>query len=270
MGGSESKTTVESITKNITDVSMDTVQSCEIVASQSQKLNVNNTGLKLWGNYKLEQKTDISQECFNDVRKQTELQNKIMKVIAQATSSNNIAVLGAFGKSKSEATTKLNNTINNTIKMSNIQRTYNEIKQNQEATFNNSGVVLFEKVELTQGAKIFAAATLKQLDNAGVFNTIAEYVDQKSSAKMENPLDFIAKVIGSIGTSIAWSMFLFVFLIIGLLFGLVLLGKAFGGIGGVSNTLSTAPGVPPQMRAAAKVASTFSNANNTQKLISQG
>lgn len=213
MGATESKTTVNALSSAISEVVMNTMQSCEVAAEQDQSLVVANTGFKLWGDYKLEQKTEIRSSCFSDSKKQTELQTKIINAITQAASSSNIALLGAFGSTKASAESNLTNIIKNSVTMNNIQSSYTAIKQKQAAVFTNSGVIAFEKVELVQGAQLFAAATLQELDKAGVFNTIESHVDQQAKAVTENPLDFIAKAFGAITSSLSMSILMFALLL---------------------------------------------------------
>ncbi len=199
MGGSESKTTVSNLSAVITELVSSTVQSCEVAVQQRQVLRVKNTGFKLWGDYKMEQQTEINASCFNDVNKQTDIQNKIIDSITQASSASNIALLGAFGSSTAEATANLTNIVRNRITMENIQKSYMAIMQDQEGILENEGgVIVFERVELTQGAKVFAAATIKEISKAGIFSSISTYIDQQSSATMTNPLDFISNAIGSV------------------------------------------------------------------------
>jgi len=219
MGGTSSKTDVSALSETLTNVIMNTMQSCVVSSDQMQDLTVNNTGWKLWGSYNLTQQSEIRSDCFSDVNRQAQLQNNIISTISQASSANNVALLGAFGSTSSEATTNLTNIIRNNITMSNIQTSYNAAKQKQSITFNNSGVIGFESADLVQGSKLFAAATLQQLDRAGVFNSISNYVDQKSSATTENPLDFISKAIGSVANGISSSLMWIVFIVVGALFG---------------------------------------------------
>ncbi len=219
MGGSESRTAVESLSSAISNVVISTVQSCEVAATQDQTLVVTNTGFKLWGTYKLDQQSDISASCFSDVNKQTDIQNKIIDTIAQSTSASNIALLGAFGSSSADARAALTNIVKNNITMSNIQNSYTTIKQNQAARFSNSGVIGFEQVELTQGSKLFAAAALQEIDRAGIFNQVASYVDQHSTATMENPLDFIAKIFGAVTGTMLVTILLIIVIIAAIVFG---------------------------------------------------
>ena len=204
---------------------MNTVQSCETTTDQSQDLTVVNEGWKLFGSYRLEQQSEINAPCFSDTKKQIDLQNKIITAITQASSANSIALLGAFGSSTSEATANLTNIVRNQITMSNIQQSYSSIKQQQSAKFINKGVIGFEQAELVQGAKLFAAATLQEVDKAGIFNTISSYVDQKSTASQENPLEFIARAIGNVVNGISSTMMWIVIIIAVALFGIIAVMK---------------------------------------------
>jgi hypothetical protein len=225
MGSTESSAVINSLSESINEVSMSTVQSCEVISDQSQNLAVRNTGFKFSSDVTLEQTTDIRMECFSDINKQTELQNKIINEIAQTSTASNVALLGAFGSTQSEAIANLTNIVRNTITMSNIQRSYIMIKQQQGLTLDNEGVVVYEKVKLTQGAEVFAAATLKEIDRAGIFNRIANHVDQSAEAKTENPLDFIAKALGAVGDSVSTMLFLIIFIVAILVVGVYFVMK---------------------------------------------
>ncbi len=255
MGGSTSKTAIESLSSSITEVAMSTVQNCEVAAQQDQTLVVKNTGFKLWGDYKLEQQSEIKSDCFSDISKQTDLQNKIIDTISQSTSASNVALLGAFGKTNSEASANLTNIIKNNITMSNIQNSYSSIKQNQSATFENSGIVGFENVDLIQGSKLFAAATLKEIDKSGIFNQVEKYVDQTSSSTQTNPLDFIADAFGAVTSSIMMWIVLFMIAIIMIGVGIFYGPRAWKALNASSDNL--APGATV----------TTDTTNNTTDLI---
>lgn len=225
MGGSSSKTSINQLSQALTNVAMSSVQDCQVSATQTQNLSVNNTGFRLWGTYHLDQQSEIRSDCFSDVAKQADLQNKIISTIAQSTTAQSIALLGAFGTSASDASANLSNIVKNNVTMSNIQKSYNTLKQTQNASFNNSGVVGFEQVDLTQGSKLFAAATLQEIDKAGVFNQISSYLDQQSSATQANPLDFIAKAIGAVSSSLSMSILFFIIIIAVAVLGAVVVIK---------------------------------------------
>lgn len=225
MGGSSSKATITSLSETINSAVMSTIQSCETTSDQSQNLTVVNEGWKLFGSYRLEQQSDIKASCFSDAQKQTDIQNKIINEIKQASTASSIALLGAFGSSTSDATANLTNIVRNNVTMSNIQQSYIAIKQKQSATFINKGVMGFEQAELVQGSKLFAAATLQEIDKAGIFNTIESYVDQKSTASQENPLEFISRAIGSVVGGISSTIMWIVIIIAIALFGIIAVMK---------------------------------------------
>lgn len=247
MGGSQSKTVINSLSQTISNIAMQTVMSCEVASDQSQDLVVTNSGFKLWGSYKLEQQTDIKSECFSDVTKQADLQNKIIQAISQTSTADNVALLGAFSSSNASAIANLTNIVKNNVTMSNIQKSYIQIRQKQTATIGNKGVVVFEQVELTQGSKIFAAATLQEIDKAGIFNQISSHVDQAAAAKQENPLDFIAKAVGAIGSSVTSTMMFFVFMFVVVIIGAGYAIKLMGGPTAVAGAVGKIP--LPQTRA---------------------
>jgi len=229
MGVSESKAEVKKISEQISNIAMSTAQSCEVASQQDQTLEVNNTGFKLWGSYSMKQQTEIRSDCFSDVNKQMELQNKIIENISNASTAKGVGILGAFAVSKADAVTNLTNIVKNNITMSNIQNSYTSIKQNQSAKFNNSGIIGFETVDLTQGGKLFAAATLQEMDKAGIFNTIDSFVASKAEATIENPLKVIADMISSISST---AMMGIAFFIIIIPIGLMMMGMLGGGGGG--------------------------------------
>ncbi len=234
MGGTESKTTVNAISEQISTIASDTVQNCVVNTSQDQLINVSNTGWKLTSNINVEQQTEVSSTCFSDLNKEIELQNKIQNAISQQSSASGVALLSAFGASTSEASANLRTIIKNNVTMSNIQNNYNSIRQNQQVNYSNSGVVVFDTVNVTQGAKVFAAATLQQLDRAGIFNTIQNHVDQSATATTENPLDFLAKLVSSVGGVIMQPFILFIIFICVVFLGISLF--AFGVFGGNSTS----------------------------------
>lgn len=243
MGGSQSKTTISSLTEAISDIAMETVQSCEVVVQQEQNIVISNSGFSWGGDRKIAQTTAITQECFSDVRREAALQNKIIDAISQSTTSSSIAVLGAFGSSQANASANLTNIVRNNVKMSNIQKTYSEIKQAQTITYNNSGISIADKLDISQGAQAFAAATIKEVEKAGIFNTIEEHIDQTAAAKQENPLDFIAKAIGAVGDVVTSVAFLWIFFIAAVVIGGVMLFRAMGS-GGDSEPNEN---IPPEM-----------------------
>lgn len=237
MGGGQSKTEVNQISKTLNDVIVSTVQSCEVRATQSQTLTRSNTGFTFWSKVKLEQQSDISSECFSSSSKQLELQNNIINTIAQTTSTKGVALLDAFSAPGATSIANLENIVRNNVTMSNIQKSYSEIKQSQEANFENSGIIVFDQIDLVQGSKIFAAAALNEISKAGIFTAIESKIDQTASTESENPLDFIGKIFSGVAGSVAFMTLGFILLIIMMIVGPFILI-------GIINSLRSSPEKP--------------------------
>lgn len=198
MGALTSKTTINKLSEQINNVAKTTVQTCASSAVQTQYRGVVNNGFSFWSSDKMEQTTTLDASCFNDVKRETDLQNKILETIKQAATSENTSFLPAFGKTNAEAELNLKNRIVNNITMKNIQSSYNLIMQTQSAPFLNNGVDILRSSDMKQGADLFAAATLKELDKTGILNDIKSYLDQDASSKNSDPFAALVELFGSI------------------------------------------------------------------------
>lgn len=195
MGNTTSaKSEVNNLSKTISDISMQVIQDCVVNSTQNQNVNLSNSGFRLFGTTNIEQETTINSSCFSDTRRQTTLQNEIANNILNSTTSDGVALWPAFGSTKSAAQTTINNLIKTHVNMDSIQRNYNSIIQNLNVNASNSGVELGMTYNIKQGATIFAAATLKQVTSAGVFNRVSSYVEQSAAAKTSGPFDFIGNI----------------------------------------------------------------------------
>ena len=170
----------------------------------------------------MEQATDVKSSCFTDIKRQAQFQNDVINAIKQATTSDGGSIMPSFGSTSSSAETNLTSIIQNSLNTSTLQKNYTAIKQNQNITFNNNGIVGFQQVQLTQGAQIYAAAALKSLDDAGVFNSISNHVDQTSSAS--NSMFSFGNLFSGLGNY----AYVLIFAVV-LYVAYVLYGKYYGG-----------------------------------------
>jgi len=224
MGGSKSKSAITSLNTQITNIATNIVQSCVVNTGQTQTVVSNNTGFQLGSTLSVVQTTSISSSCFQDASLQANLQNQITSAIQQTATANGVALLGGVGASQSSADSYISNIIKNNVTLSNIQNNYNTITQNQSVTINNSGEQIFSTVDISQGATVFAAATLKTVSDTGVLNALAASIDQQSTATTSNPLDFIANIVTGVASAISdsvMSMVAFVIFVIIAIFYLV-------------------------------------------------
>lgn len=235
MGGSQSRNEITQLSEQLNEVASSTVQNCVADIAQDQSVREVNTGIWFWSEVKLQQESEIKAECFSSITKQTELQNNLINKISQTTSTQGIALLDAFSAAGSTASANLTNIIRNKVTMSNIQNSYNAIKQKQSVDFENSGLMVYRQVDLTQGSKIFAAATLNELNKAGIFTTIETYLDQKSSTKLDNPLAFLTDLVGSIASGVTGGMVTVVLMFFVIILSPFILIALISRIGGSSN-----------------------------------
>lgn len=197
MGGSQSKAVIEQLSAVITDISIQSVQNCVVNVDSTQVVKANNTGWDVGGSVVVEQTTEVKQECLQDSQRTQNLQNQIINAISQASTADGIALISAFGASKAEAETKLKSIVQSSINTGSTMNAYNTIRQSQSVEYNNSGVRVGTSFSARQGAQVYAAAVLKQLDNAGVFNTIQNKIDQSAKATTSNPLDIFSNMFSS-------------------------------------------------------------------------
>ncbi len=234
MGVSYAKSEVTSLTKVLTEVTMQTIQECVTQVSQSQYVNAANTGFSFWGTTNVQQSTMIKSTCFSNVQKEQELQNNLIQAIKNYNTSEGLGVLGILSASVADAKTLVETSVKNTVKMSNIQQTYNSIIMSQGVNFSNSGVALFPTNTVIQGSQVFADATMQELSKSGIFNKIESSIDQTNSAKITNPLDALANILGSFGMA--------VFAVIGGIILLFVILMGMGMIGGGSSGSSGSSG----------------------------
>ncbi len=215
MGGTKSKATINQLSGLITNIAVNNVASCLTTSRQNQNITITNDGFRFWTNYKIKQTSYINVSCVQNANFQTRLQNDIINAIAQTTSSEGVALLSAFGRTTSEATTNLTNIVQNNIKVSNIMETVSEVEQTQNIKSINNYVWIFDNLEAVQGSEVFAAATLKSVQDAGIFNTIENKIDQEARAKETNPLAWI----GNIASTIALVLLFIVLVIFAIIYG---------------------------------------------------
>lgn len=228
----ESETTLERISQAITDVSISAVQHCVSNVKQEQTAEIVNTGWFAGGTVTVEQETEIKSSCFSDSSLSAKLQNDIINTIMQSSTSTGQAIFPAFNGNSAKARTHLETLFKNGFSMQNVQKSYNDIKQKQTVKFINAGVMAGVDINVRQGAKVFAAAVLKQVENLGVFNTIEEYIKQEVETKNEN---FLTEMFRSVTGS-----FLYFFLFIAMVSFAIFIGIPFllslgGGGGGGSS-----------------------------------
>lgn len=229
MGGTKSKSAVQSLQQSITNISSSISQTCAASVDQDQDTTATQWSLFGSNSAKVSQSTDIDFKCMNNSKTQASLQNQIANAIVNSSDSKGIALFSAFGSTKAEATVNVNNIVTTNLTISNIQQTYIAIKNKQKSFFSQLAIFGSNSVDVTQGASVFAQAVNEILDNAGVFNTITTHIDNTSSASETNPLQFLADMVNGISSSIMYVVIAIILIIAMLFLGLLFAGKSISG-----------------------------------------
>ncbi len=225
MGGSQSKSEVNQLSKSISTIASNSVVNCQTNINQDQKVEIINNGFKLFSSTSMKQASTIDVKCVQNSQFQSKLQTDIINAISNATTTNGIAMLDAFSKAGSDAKTTLSTIVENSVTINNIMSIYNEVSQNQDLKKVNNFIELIENVDMVQGSEIFAAATLQSISDAGIFNTIESHLDQSSSTTMKNPLDFVVDIYKSTTQSLLYGL-------IAVVIGVCIIGAALVIMGG--------------------------------------
>ncbi len=218
MGGTYSKATINSLQQSISNIAMTNITKCQTSSNQTQNIRIVNDGFRFWTNYKIEQTSSINSSCVQDTVLQAKLQNDIFNAIKNASSAEGVALLSAFGNTNSSAETNLQTIIQNNVTMENIMENYTKIEQTQNVEIVNNFVWVFDNMSMVQGSQIFAASTLKAMEDAGIFNTISNKLDQSARSKSTNPLDFIANLFGNMAQAVLFVILFIVVIIIAMIY----------------------------------------------------
>lgn len=229
MGGTNSKSSVESLQETVTNIAYSIAQSCASSSDQNQE--VTSSQLSLFGinNASVTQTTDIDFTCATKSNKQTDLQNQIVSAISNSSDSNGIALFSAFGRTKAEATVNIRNIVTTNLTMSNIQQTYIIIKNSQTGFFSQTAIFGSNYVDVTQGASIFARAVNEILETSGIYQTIESHIENSASATEKNPLQFLADIFTGAATTAMYIVIGIILIIIALGLGIVFAGKSIDG-----------------------------------------
>lgn len=229
MGGTNSKASVESLQQTVTNISYSIAQSCASSSDQNQE--VTSTQWSWFGSNSasVTQTTDIDFTCTTKSNKQTDLQNQIVSAIANSSDSNGIALFSAFGRTKAEATTNIRGIVTTNLTMSNIQQTYISVKNSQKGFFSQVAIFGSNKVDVTQGASVFARAVNEILETSGIYQTIESHIENSASATEENPLQFLADIFTGAASTAMYIVIGIILIIIALGLGIVFAGKSVTG-----------------------------------------
>ena len=199
MGGTTSKTTSEVLTDEAVSVSMKTIMSCALSASQSQLIQLNNVkgNVTITGT-SFKQGASINMQCLMNASKQADISNAVAASLAQSANASGQAVLSAFGKTQSEATSNIKTMISSSINADTSMQVSTNLSQSQSITASNiGGSVVIANVSLDQSAQATSYALMQSSAYASAINDVANKIDQSSSSKETTIFGELANAIGT-------------------------------------------------------------------------
>lgn len=186
MGSTSSKTVVNSLSEQVTNIASSVSQQCNNLVNQRQNFNMYVAGDLTGNTITVGQTTDVNFQCASSSNIQLDLQNKIIAAISATAQAQSIPVslTSVVADAENNITTK----IRNNLTLTNIQQSYNQIILNQRTNIVVAGNATGNTIDISQGSKVFAAATLDVLEKAGVFNDIKSTADSVAKSAQVTPV----------------------------------------------------------------------------------
>ena len=196
MGGTEAKTTAESLTQVATDVATKTIMNCTSVASQSQMMNITTQGSLIGGSLTQTQGVAVNLDCVMSASTQNQIANDVAAKLAQESAAKGDAVLSMFGGSEASAASSIKQNISNNISNTTQQDMKSQITQQQSMNVVVGGSIIATDISQVQSASQTAKSLMQTSQYASVINDVALKMDQKTEATTTNP---IASIISAFG-----------------------------------------------------------------------
>lgn len=209
MGGTQSKNTATILNDIAVNVSMDSIMSCTVAATQSQLIELKNIeGDVTISDLSMLQGNSIDVNCIMESDKQNQISSSISNAIAQYAETKGQAALSALGNTKSQVATNINNRLTNSINANTKQELTAQVDQIQTIGVENvRGNVVIQNMSLEQSAQLVAKALMKTKTFSEVINETAAKIDQATKTEEKNPIagiiDSLGGVVGKFGDAIS-------------------------------------------------------------------
>lgn len=190
MGGTTSKNTLDVLNQIALDVAQSNTSRCVATATQQQIIEASNVaGDFILDGATLSQGVSINMDCLLRSDTQAKIQSEISTQIAQYADSQGQAMLSALGKTSAEAAANIKTLFSSSVKLDTLNESITKSLQVQTIRgVNIGGDMIVKNVTMSQTADVVAKALIQSSSYAEVINTVAQAIDQKSSAKEESPL----------------------------------------------------------------------------------
>lgn len=193
---SKSSATATTTIDTITNVIMQSIQSCPIIVKQSQTLNLSGSNVTI-SNTKMVQNVSISASCLQDAIRSSKTTADISAAIKQNVESQTSG-LSLPSTSKSELVTSLTQRVLTNIDLSSIADCTINLTQDQAITVDRNatnlqikGLYMEQMVDLTRDCISKTLASNENLAN------VAVEIDSYASATVENPISDIVDSVAS-------------------------------------------------------------------------
>lgn len=204
MGSTSSKTIVNQVSEQVTAISSQIAQKCNNLVNQRQNFNMFVGGDLIGNQISVSQSTDVDFRCAMTSNVQNDLQNQLIAAVQNIAKQQTVPI--NLQSVVNEAQTNISNSIRNNITLSNIQESYNQIAQGQKTSIVVAGSATGNVIDISQGSKVFAAATTDVLERSGVFNKIKSTADQLSQQRVVTPVGEVVSGVSDTVTGVADSM----------------------------------------------------------------
>ena len=198
MGGVHSRANATTVANIISNVISNDVQNCGFDVNAIQGLNMDGTG-GVFSNNTMTQTITHRTSCSQAATRTGDLQNKIADQIKQFASTQSVALADLVGNSSSDVNTMIENTVANNITYNTIQNCVDAINASQVVHIGGKGNVA-QNNTFTQSLTALVDCLSNTQEVINVANDVSNIIDQHAETKQENPLDFLAKIFGSITT----------------------------------------------------------------------
>jgi len=201
----KTKSAVNAITRNVFN--------CSNNKNLEQSIRINCGRTVLDG---VTQRMNISSKsaCQSDSQTTADIKQQVANELKAEASSQNVALLGALGTSRSEVDQNIVNDVEQNITVEKLNDMANDINAKQELVVNGCGGVVIRNTTQDIGAQIAFDAAEKVLTELKSVQAIENAATGKATSKNTNPIsDIIDSVFGGMNTMSA--IFAVVFIVLG-------------------------------------------------------
>jgi hypothetical protein len=160
--------------------------------------------------FKMVQNFKLSSTCTNNAQNMADIKNAVTNAIEQASSSQNVSVLGALGNSDSDSNTTISTEVETKITNETISNIINNSNAQQEVVISGSNNII-DSFDMSQTMSIVSENCLSALNSLSSFTELKNDAKQSSTATQTN---FISDIVSSIFDGIASLGVLWVIIIV--------------------------------------------------------